>query len=338
MSEIKKILEIFNAEVGYLEKASREQLGEKTANAGDKNYTKYAEEMDALKVYNGPKQGYPWCNVFVDWCFYKAVGVDRARELLIGYSAGCTQDYNWFKAKGQIVSEPKIGDLVFFGDTAHIGIVEEVKDGKIYTIEGNTSNASELIVNGGTVAKKSYDLNSRYIHSYARPKYNEENGENSEENSPSNDVIYSTLQKGSQGNLVAIMQEKLLVKGYRLPQFGADGYFGNETELAVKELQADAGITVDGICGDDTWGVLNDESFVKPNGPAYPGYLIAKPQQSEDVRKVQARLIELGYSCGPKGADSIFGTKTEDAVKTFQRGNGLSVDGIVGPDTWGKLF
>lgn len=55
MSEIKKILEIANAEVGYLEKASREQLGDKTANAGDNNYTKYAEEMDTLNVYNGKK-------------------------------------------------------------------------------------------------------------------------------------------------------------------------------------------------------------------------------------------------------------------------------------------
>ena len=134
------------------------------------------------------------------------------------------------------------------------------------------------------------------------------------------------------------MQEKLINKGYRLPKFGPDGYFGDETEIAVRELQADAGITVDGICGDDTWGVLNDESFVKPNGPSYPGYLIAKPQQSEDVRKVQERLIELGYSCGPCGADSIFGTATKNAVINFQKSQGLAVDGIVGPDTWSRLF
>lgn len=56
MSEIKKILEIANAEVGYLEKASNNNLDDKTANAGDKNYTKYARDMDALKVYNGIKQ------------------------------------------------------------------------------------------------------------------------------------------------------------------------------------------------------------------------------------------------------------------------------------------
>lgn len=56
------------------------------------------------------------------------------------------------------------------------------------------------------------------------------------------------------------------------------------------------------------------------------------------MRKVQARLIELGYSCGSYGADSIFGIATYNAVKAFQRANGLAVDGIVGPLTWNKLF
>lgn len=115
--------------------------------------------------------GYAWCNVFIDWCFVQAVGVDRAKELLIGFSAGCTQDYNWFKERGQIVKNPQRGDLAFFGNTSHIGIIERVENGKIYTIEGNTSNKAELVTNGGAVAKKSYTINSKYIHSFARPNY-----------------------------------------------------------------------------------------------------------------------------------------------------------------------
>lgn len=337
MSEIKKILKIANEEVGYLEKASNTNLDDKTANAGDKNYTKYARDMDNLNVYNGKKNGYAWCNIFVDWCFVQAVGVDRARELLIGFSAGCTQDYNWFKTKGQIVSEPQVGDLVFFGETSHIGIIEDVRDGKIYTIEGNTSNEAELIINGGTVAKKSYELNSKYIHSYARPKYDEPSEVNSNENSTTNEIIYSLIKNGSTGNLVRIMQEKLIHKGYVLPKFGVDGNYGAETEVAVRELQRDAGIAVDGICGDDTWAVLNSD-FVKPNGPAYPGYLIKKGQQSDDVRRVQEKLIQLGYNCGGYGADGIFGNGTYNSVVAFQKDNGLSTDGIVGPLTWEKIF
>lgn len=68
MSEINKLLEIFNAEVGYLEKSKAAYdenpaiLYDKTAGAGKDNFTKYAKEMDELNVYNGPKQGYAWCN------------------------------------------------------------------------------------------------------------------------------------------------------------------------------------------------------------------------------------------------------------------------------------
>lgn len=332
MTEINKILELANQEVGYLEKASRQQLEDKTANAGDKNYTKYAEEMDALNVYNGKKQGYPWCNVFIDWLFYKAFELDRARELLIGWSAGCTQDWNWFKAKGQLAVEPQIGDLVFFGDCDHIGIIEQIDNDKIYTIEGNTSNKAELIVNGGQVAKKSYLKTSKYIKGYARPKYNE----NFEQKEPIEHITYSLIKKGSRGNLVRVAQEKLLIKGYKLPKFGADGFFGDETEKAIKELQKDVHIEVDGIVGKNTWDALNS-IFVKPI-ILYPGYLIKKGQISEEVRKVQTRLIELGYNCGNCGADSIFGNNTLQAVKSFQKANGLAVDGIVGSETWSKLF
>lgn len=338
MQEIDKILELANQEVGYLEKASREQLGEKTANAGDKNYTMYAEEMDALKVYNGPKQGYAWCNAFIDWLFYKTLGLERARELLIGWSAGCTQDWNWFKSAGQIVIEPQRGDLVFFGNCDHIGIIEKVDNERIYTIEGNTSNKAELIVNGGQVAKKTYLKTSKYIKGYARPKYKEIQEANQGQNNQEQQITYSLIKKGSTGNLVRLAQEKLIQKGYKLPKFGVDGSFGNETEQAVKQLQKDSGLAQDGIIGKYTWGVLNSD-FSRPEIKAlYPGYLIKKGQQSEDVRKVQTRLIDIGYSCGNCGADSIFGNGTLEAVKRFQKDNGLSQDGIVGPLTWNKLF
>jgi peptidoglycan hydrolase-like protein with peptidoglycan-binding domain len=39
--------------------------------------------------------------------------------------------------------------------------------------------------------------------------------------------------------------------------------------------------------------------------------------EGEDVKEVQKRLIELGYSCGPDGADGRYGNDTEEAVKKF---------------------
>lgn len=54
-----------------------------------------------------------------------------------------------------------------------------------------------------------------------------------------------------------------------------------------------------------------------------------------DVRDLQLSLLRLGYNPGP--ADGIFGFKTKQAVIMFQRDNGLTADGIVGPLTWHVL-
>lgn len=53
--------------------------------------------------------------------------------------------------------------------------------------------------------------------------------------------------------------------------------------------------------------------------------------RGEEVRKIQQRLKNWGYYTG--SVDGIYGTKTRDAVKYFQRKNGLTVDGIAGKNT-----
>lgn len=58
--------------------------------------------------------------------------------------------------------------------------------------------------------------------------------------------------------------------------------------------------------------------------------------RGEDVRKIQETLKLLGYSAGQ--IDSVFGQNTRSAVIAFQLGNELNGDGIVGPQTWKKLF
>lgn len=59
--------------------------------------------------------------------------------------------------------------------------------------------------------------------------------------------------------------------------------------------------------------------------------------KGEDVRAAQKALLARGYSCGNSGADGQFGTGTENAVKAFQKANGLAADGIVGENTCKKL-
>ena len=55
--------------------------------------------------------------------------------------------------------------------------------------------------------------------------------------------------------------------------------------------------------------------------------------RGDDVKAIQRALINRGFSCGADGADGIFGKRTDLAVRAFQTGNKLKVDGIVGKGT-----
>lgn len=147
---IAKLIEIENDEIGYLEKASNSDLDDKTANAGDKNYTKYWR--DILPSY----QGEPWCAAFQTWCFTEAFGKDNASELLKHYP------YVYVPTMAELFtlnSNPKVGDIVCFyhsGEFTHTGLVTGVDGDYFTTVEGNTSNGSTIIANGGAVCAKGY--------------------------------------------------------------------------------------------------------------------------------------------------------------------------------------
>lgn len=175
---VKTVIDIALAEVGYLEKKSNSNLHDKTANAGSNNYTKYGKEMHDIypSVMDYPAY---WCDAFVDWCFYKAYGVANAKGLIGGnfndYTVASAQLYR--NKKAYYKKNPQIGDQIFFNNgkrICHTGLVYKVDTSKVYTIEGNTSNASGVVANGGGVALKSYALSYVRIDGYGRPKYDAE--------------------------------------------------------------------------------------------------------------------------------------------------------------------
>lgn len=177
-----KVIDIAFGQVGYLEKKNGSKLDDKTANAGSANYTKFARDLDALGVYNGQKQGVAWCDVFVDWCFVQAFGLETALTMTFqpkgksNSGAGCQYSRNYYKAKGRHFTKPEIGDQIFFWNSgksrvSHTGIVYKVDATKVYTVEGNTSGASGVVANGGGVKKKSYALNYNRIAGYGRPDW-----------------------------------------------------------------------------------------------------------------------------------------------------------------------
>ena len=70
-------------------------------------------------------------------------------------------------------------------------------------------------------------------------------------------------------------------------------------------------------------------------GPARQYPLIKNGNKGDSVNYLQYKLLSRLYN--PGNIDGIFGNKTLNAVKQFQKDNGLVVDGIVGKNTWSKL-
>ncbi len=160
---------------------------------------------------------------------------------------------------------------------------------------------------------------------------------------PAGSSASSTLKHGSTGDDVRKMQQRLKQLGYL--KGSADGDFGDATETAVKNFQANNGLTVDGKAGPATLNKLYSDSARKapsavstntPRATNTPFTSLKHGSTGDDVRKMQQRLKQLGYLDG--SADGDFGDATEQAVRDFQRNNGLTVDGKAGAVTLNKLY
>ena len=265
----KDVIDIALAEVGYLEKENNKNLDNKTANAGDENYTKYSRDFDTKypDFYNTKKQGAEWCDIFVDWCLVKAFGVDAALKLLgqpkKSCGAGCYWSANYYKQIKCFYTTPKVGDQIFYkdskGEPCHTGLVYKVDSTYVYTIEGNTSSTSGVVANGGAVAKKKYRIDYSRIYGYGRPKYDVEKETQTTttvKKEGTCTVKLKVLQKGSKGSDVKSLQLLLIGYGYSCGKAGADGDFGTGTASAVKKYQKAKGLTADGIVGEKTWKKL----------------------------------------------------------------------------------
>jgi len=149
---------------------------------------------------------------------------------------------------------------------------------------------------------------------------------------------YPVLMLGSTGSDVSDLQARLLELGYY--EGAIDGRYASGTQAAVQEFQSRNGLTADGVAGRQTQDLLYSggaqPKYVSATDTS-SGYLLLKQGTSGlDVRKLQGRLAELGYYAG--GVDGIYGETTADAVKAFQRNNGLSGDGQAGSQTQSKLY
>lgn len=137
----------------------------------------------------------------------------------------------------------------------------------------------------------------------------------------------------TEGDDVKWVQEKLNAMGYSLGSYGIDGKFGNTCEAAVKQLQRDYGLSVDGIVGANTRKALKGELKKASNPYRKPTQDIYLNDWGDGIKWVQWHLQRKGYNIGASGIDGQYGSGTQAAVKQFQRDHGLTVDGIVGEKT-----
>ncbi|MBQ3163593.1 MAG: lysozyme family protein [Lachnospiraceae bacterium] len=108
-----------------------------------------------------------WCACFVSWCADQCGYIDAG---IIPKFSLCSSGASWFARNGQFQDGsyvPSAGDIIFFdwrgnGDVDHVGIVESVVDGRVYTIEGNS---------GDRCRRRNYSIGYYEIYGYGTPAY-----------------------------------------------------------------------------------------------------------------------------------------------------------------------
>lgn len=188
------------------------------------------------KWYPGGRTRFFDCRGFTYWILLKVFG-----WTLVG--AGCTSQWNdednW-TAKGMVADGIPENTLVclFYKNKSKPSVMEHTGLG----LNGETVECS------GTVFHKT-TMDRKWTH-WAIPKCVEVD--------PDMTMTKPMLRNGSAGSYVTLLQTKLIQLGYDLKPYGADGKFGATTEKAVREFQADRGLTADGIVGPMTWQALEE--------------------------------------------------------------------------------
>ncbi len=228
------------------------------------NETKYGEWFCGGRV--------SWCAEFITWCVDQAdqrYGTEMM-DTLFPYYGGPSTGAPFFIQRGRFISDdgkipvsgmlqwligsdhyleaneyiPYPGDYIWFyyysrrQGTDHVALVEgasENADGSIciHVIEGN---------NPDSVQRAVYDLTDKSIYGYGTPVRR----------------AWSNLRLYVENDDVLALQRDMLALGYYAMEEGREGAFTEALQMAVKQLQRDAGLPADGIVDIDTRAAMEE--------------------------------------------------------------------------------
>lgn len=142
---------------------------------GDLKTQEFKDEFDAvINALRFDEQYHvEWCACFVSWCANECGYIENG---IIPMFAWCPSGTAWFQERALWQDgsyEPRPGDIIFFdwddpdtdgqdGSSDHVGIVERVENGYVYTVEGNSSDSCR---------QKSYSIGYYEILGYGTPVY-----------------------------------------------------------------------------------------------------------------------------------------------------------------------
>ena len=170
----------------------------------------------------------------------------------------------------------------------------------------------------------------------------------------------SPIRQGDSGTAVFTLQRQLnrITKDYPfLGKLTVDGVFGSRMAATVRAFQKQFNLTADGVVGRQTWykisyiyvsvkdlAELTSEGEVSSgtlSDGTWGGTVLRTGSTGSAVEQLQFWLNTLAQytsSIPSFTVDGVFGSGTAAAVRAFQRKYGLTVDGVVGRDTWTELY
>lgn len=239
------------------------------------------------------------------------------------------------------------GDLVFEysnGKSGHVGVY--IGGGKVIEARGRDYGVVET------------ELNARNWKKYGRPDFMYTDG-----NAPATPsepactkksfTLDHVVKKGSKEAVVGSIQNNLKAMGYDIGTAGPNGNgidnnFGTKTDAAVRDVQKNGGVKIDGQVGKNTTPLLGG-TWTEKSAPAASvpeltrNLKLTDPMmRGDDVRQAQERLEK--HLAQPGKIDGVFGNSTKEAVIRFQQarkneGRDIgAVDGVIGPKTWKILW